>query len=200
MHASLRRMVFRTVTTLGASLAFLQTYTLPFAWNVGPGGRFWERLRRFASRLLGRVFDERTGPRPATAGEYAGRVDASLDRLEAGLWEAGFVRNSFARLKVREGEVEVGSWVYREAPLARRQLHLMLFRRDDGGVDVYAHEEASNVNPLVGWDHFDADRQDVAAGVERARAALPLDTSEATVEPVAGAWTAQPDVDRAQRC
>jgi hypothetical protein len=194
-----RRAAFRTVTTAGACLGFLQTYLLPFAWNVGPGGRFWEALRRVASRALGRVFDERAGPRPVSAGEFAGRVDASLDRLEAGLWAAGYVRNPFSRLKVRDGGIEAGSWAYRESPLARRQLHLMCFRRDDGGVDVYAHEEASSVNPVVGWAHFDADQQDVAAGVERARSTLPLDRCEATVEPVAGAWTDQPDVDHPGR-
>lgn len=195
MSGRVRRTVVGAITCAGATLGFLQAYLLPFAWNVGPGGRFWEGLRRVASRVLGRVFDERTGPRPVSAGEYAGQVDASLDELEAGLWDAGFVRNPFARLKVRDGQAEAGSWVYRESPLARRQLHLMCFRRDDGGVDVYAHEEVSNVHPLLGWAHFDADKQDVAAGVNRARAALPLDASHAPVEPVAGPWTAQPDVD-----
>jgi hypothetical protein len=196
MTDRVRRAVFVFVTTAGASLGFLQTYLLPFAWNVGPGGRYWEVLRRVASRVLGRVFDERTGPRPVAAGEYAGRVDASLDRLEAGLWAAGFVRNPFARLKVQDGRAEAGSWVYRESPLAHRQLHLMLFRRDDGGVDVYAHEEVSNVHPGLALAHFDAASQDVAAGVERAREALPLDASEATVEPVAGSWDEQPEGDR----
>lgn len=184
----------RIATTLGATLGFVLTYVLPVRWSVGPEARYWERLRRTISQLGGRV-DGRAGPRPVSGGEYAGRVDATLDALEAGLWDAGFVRNPFSRLKISDGRPEAGSWVHRDSPLARRQLHLMLFRRSDGGVDVYAHEEASSVHPLAGWHHFDGAGQDVAAGVERARAALPLDAIGGTVEPLAGRWDEQPDVD-----
>ena len=66
----------------------------------------------------------------------------------------------------------------------------MLFAGD--GVDVYAHEEASSVNPALGPDHFDGDSMDVAAGVERARDLLPLATAGAPEDPPAGHWTRGP--------
>lgn len=184
----------RIGASLGATLGFLQAYALPIRWNIGPEARYWERVRRLVSRLAGLV-DERAGPRPVSGGEYAGRVDASLDALETGLWDAGFIRNPFSRLKIRDGEPEDGSWVYRDSPLARRQLHLMLFERHDGAVDVYAHEEPSSVHPLAGWHHFDGLDQDVAAGVARARDILSVDSSAATIDPLHGRWDEHPDID-----
>lgn len=187
----LRRWLVPPLATVGAALGLLQAHGLPVRWNVGPQGRWWERLRRGASRGLGRVLDPRIGPRPITDGEYAGRLDASLDTVERRLWEDGFVRNPLSRLKRRDGEPEAGSWVRRDSPLARRQLHLMLFPGDGGGVDVYAHEEPSSVNPLLGYVHLTGATQNVAEGVRRARRVLPLDESEATVEPPEGPWDSE---------
>ena len=186
--SGLREALSRGVSSVGAGLGCLQTYGLPFAWNQGPQARWWEPLRRGISRGLGRLYDERAGPREITAGEYAGRLSMSLEEAERLLWTWGFVRSPLSRLKTRDGDPEVGSWVYRDAPLARRQLHLMLF---DGreGIEVYAHEEPSSVNPFVGAAHFDGAGQRVALGVELARERLPLDTSDATVEPPEGHWS-----------
>lgn len=171
----------------GATVGLLQTYGLPVRYNRGPEGRWWEPVRRAASRTLGRV-DERAGPRPVTAGEYAGAFDGALAECERLLYARGFVRNPFSRLKLRAGRPEVGSWVRRDGPLARRQLHVMLFAGHGDGVDVYAHEELSSVNPLVGAGHFDGTDQRVAVGVERTRTLLPLDAADATADPPAGAW------------
>jgi hypothetical protein len=171
----------------GAAVGFLISYALPTRYNRGPGGRWWERLRRWSSRAFGYV-DEDGGPRPITDGEYAGRLEYSLDTVERQLYDEGFIRNPMARLKIRDGQPEDGSWVVRESPLAPRQLHLMLFANDDGTTDVYAHEELSSVNPLCAPDHFRGNGQSVNIGVERAREWFDLDTSDATTEPPAGSW------------
>jgi hypothetical protein len=176
-------------------LGLLQTYGLPFDWNRRPAGRWWKPIRRRAGRLAGRV-DERAGPRPITEGEFAGSLSMSLDAAERLLRRRGLVRNPFARSKTRRGTVDTGSWVYRASPLARRQHHVMLFRREDGGVDVYAHEEPSSVHPLGGAAHFRGRSQRVAPGVDWARETLPLDASDASVDPVDGPWHANPSVDR----
>jgi|AntDeeMinimDraft_5_1070356.scaffolds.fasta_scaffold03544_3 hypothetical protein len=191
---SLRALVMRALTAAGATVGLLQTYGLPFAWNVGPAGRWWEPVRRGASRSLGAVLDERAGPRPITEGEYAGTYPSDRDAFERLLWAEGFVRNPFSRLKVREDGPEVGSWVTRDSPLADRQLHLMLFPGEDG-VDVYAHEEISSGNPLLGPAHFDGGDQRVALGVEMACERFTLETRRPWVEPPTGAWDESPDVE-----
>lgn len=193
--AALRRALVDVVLTLGATLGLVQAYALPVRWNRGPEGRWWEPIRLAASRALGVAFDERSGPRPITEGEYAGRLPCSLAAAERRLWAEGFVRNPFARLKHRDGEPERGSWAYRESPLADRQLHLMLFPAD-GGVDVYAHEELSCVNPRLGAAHVDGVGQSVARGVERARARLPLETGAAPTSPPDGPWALGRPADR----
>lgn len=175
---------------VGAALGFIQAYGVPVALNRGPAGRWWEPLRRRASVLLGELFDGQAGPRPVTVGEYAGRIDSPVRDTEQLLWRCGFQRNPFARLKTREGQPEAGSWVYRERPLADRQLHLMLFPGSDGGTDVYAHEEPSSVNPALAISHVDGDSQSLAAGVERARQLLPVEATDAPGDPPAGPWTA----------
>jgi len=176
------------LVSLGAAIGFLLTYAVPIRWNVGPEGRWWETLRQEVSRLGNRI-DRRMGPRPITPGEYAGTLDEPPEIVEQKLWEQGFIRNPLARLKVDGDTPEVSSWVYRDSPLASRQLHLMLFRGDDVTTHVYAHEEASSVNPMVGNDHFNGDGQNVAAGVEWARAVLPLAVRKDTPEPPEGPWS-----------
>ena len=182
-----RRSSAEAILMFGALLGFLLTYAVPSRYNTGPEGRWWERVRRISSRLFGFV-DENGGPRPITAGEYAGRFDRNLDAVEALLYSEGFVRNPMSRLKIRDGSPEDGSWVYRDTPLAPRQLHLMLFGNGDGTTDVYAHAELSSVNPLCGPAHFQGPGQSVREGVDHAREWFDLDTSEATAEPPEGSW------------
>lgn len=189
---AIRQIGMRALTAAGATVGLLQTYALPFAWNVGPRGRWWEPARRTASRVLGAVLDGRAGPRPITEGEYAGTYSGDLDAFERRLWREGFVRNPFSRLKTRDGDPELASWVARDAPLADRQLHLMLFPGEDG-VDVYAHEELSSVNPLLGPAHFDGADQQVTLGVSLAREHFSLATDRPWVEPPDGAWDESPD-------
>jgi len=182
-----RETLVGVLARVGAAVGLLQTYGLPVRWNQGPESRWWEPVRRAVSRLLGVVLDERAGPRPITEGEFAGTLSMSLAEAEELLYTWGFVRSPFARLKTRDGEAERGSWVYRDRPLARRQVHVMLFASPEG-VDVYAHEEPSSVNPRVGSEHFDGDGQRVARGVAVTRERLPLDTSGAPESPPEGAW------------
>ncbi|MFW5973905.1 MAG: hypothetical protein ACOCPZ_00810 [Natrialbaceae archaeon] len=184
------RSLERVVLGAGALLGLCQTYGLAFRLNRGPEGRWWERVRRLVAGTAARV-DVRAGPRPITPGEYAGVFRGSLAETEAVLYSAGFFRNPTARLKTRDGEPEDGSWVYRESPLAPRQLHLMLFERSDGHTDIYAHEELSSVNPLCAMAHFTGSGQSVAAGVFRARELFDLDTAGAPQEPPEGAWNAR---------
>jgi len=176
----------RWLLMTGATAGFLQTYALPTRWNRGPDGRWWEPVRRTLSGFLGR-FDGNAGPRPITEAEFAGSLDRSLRETEKRLWEMGFVRNPLARPKTRSGATVDGSWVYRESPLAPRQLHLMLFE-SDGGTDVYAHAELSSVNPLCAPGHVRGQSQSVGAGVRRTREWLPLDTSEAPENPPDVPW------------
>lgn len=179
------------VTRLGAALGLIQTYGLPFDWNRGLGAAWWEPVRRAASRRLGAVFDARLGPRPIAAGEYAGSLPEPPEAVERRLWSAGFVRNPFARLKTRDGVPERASWAYRERPLASRQLHVMLFSGGDDTTDVYAHAEPSSVNPLAAEAHLDGVGQNVRDGVEWVRTLLPLETTDATVDPPDGPWNAR---------
>lgn len=183
----IRRLLGSLCLALGAGLGFVQTYALPFGWNRGPGSRWWESLRRATATALAAV-DERAGPRPVVHAEFAGTIARSLDETERWLHDIGFVRNPIARLKTRDGTPEAGSWVYRESPLARRQLHLMLFESEDGGIAVYAHEELSSVHPLTGPGHFRGTGQSVGAGVRRARGLLPLDTQGAPDDPPEERW------------
>ena len=174
---------------LGATVGLVVSYAPPFRWTMGPRSRWWEPLRRGASHLTGRFVDGRAVPREIAGGEYAGTLALPPEEAECLLWTVGFRRNPLARLKTRDGRPELGSWVYRASPLADRQLHLMLFPGPDGTTDIYAHEEPSSVNPVVGTDHFDGARQNVARGVERARERLPLEQRRETSDAPDGPWT-----------
>lgn len=181
--------VHRLVTCLGATVGWLLTYLPPFRWTMGPHGRFWEWLRRHIAVPLGRWFDDRAGPREITYGEYVGRYEGSVSDLEALLWQRGFRRNPLARPKTRNGVPEAGSWAKRNSPWAARQVHVMLFSLPQEGVDIYAHEEVSSVNPRLAAAHFTGHSMQVATGVERMRKLLPLDTTHAPVAMPEGHWT-----------
>lgn len=177
-----------SVVGFGAGLGLFVTYGVRSRYSIGPEGRWWEVLRRQLSRAGG-VVDERLGPRPITEAEYAGTLDMPPVLAEEFLWTRGFVRNPFSRLKLLDGTPEFGSWVYRGSWASFRQLHLMLFPAEAARTHVYAHEEASSVNPLVGNDHFDGNGQNVADGVSWARAVLPLEIRKETPDPPDGPWS-----------
>ena len=176
------------VVTLGAGMGLLVTHGVRSRYSLGPEGRWWELLRRTFSRIGGRI-DRRLGPRPIMEAEYAGTLDMPPELAEELLWARGFVRNPFSRLKLLDGSPEFSSWVYRESWLSFRQLHVMLFPAADARTHVYAHEEASSANPLVGTDHFDGCEQSVAEGVTWARVVLPVEILKETPAPPDGPWT-----------
>jgi len=178
--------VGRLLLHAGATAGLLQTYGVPVRWNQGPESRWWESFRQRTANVWDQI-DSNAGPRPVVDAEFAGTLGRSLDETEQLLWELGFVRNPIARVKQRDGKPEDGSWVYRESPLSPRQLHLMLFERDEV-VDIYAHEELSSVHPLCGPAHFRGQGQSVGGGVRRARELLDLDTSGAIEEPPDCSW------------
>lgn len=179
------------IVRAGAALGFVATYAVPTRFNHGPEGRWWETVRRGLSRVFHRV-DERMGPRPITEAEYAGTLDMPVVLADEFLWERGFVRNPLSRLKTLDSRPEAGSWVYRERALSTRQIHLMLFETDSARTHVYAHEEASSVNPRVGTDHVDGETQNIATGVEWARRNLPLEVRKETPAPPQGPWSDAP--------
>jgi hypothetical protein len=55
--------------------------------------------------------------------------------------------------------------------LASRQLHVYWFETDDG-LDIYAHEEYSSLNPVFAWQHYNAITQDPTLGKEMTRKIL----------------------------
>lgn len=134
----------------------------------------------------------------STPDELAATVDLPTDDVERLLAEQGYDRNPWAGLKrAPDGRLEYSSWAHRrigdptvramldavetlpvagdvietlEAMLARRQLHATLYEAGDGDqTDVYVHEEANSVNPLVAQDHYRAESQHVEKGVRRFR-------------------------------
>jgi len=127
---------------------------------LGPTADWWETLRRGLLPLLDRVGRHRLpGDHYASyelpEREIVGVIDASPEEVETMLWDAGAKRMPLAALKeLPDGRVEVGSWAFRDSPLARRQVHVMLFATSDGRTLVAAHEEASALNPWTAWDHY----------------------------------------------
>ncbi|UIP00327.1 hypothetical protein Hbl1158_02860 [Halobaculum sp. CBA1158] len=127
---------------------------------LGPAADWWETLRRLVLPLLDRVARERLPGDHFAAyelrpREIVGVIDASPEETERLLWDAGFRRMPLAALKrLPDGRVEIGSWAWRESPLAKRQIHVMLFAAGEGQTLVAAHEEASALNPWAAWDHY----------------------------------------------
>lgn len=117
---------------------------------LGPNADWLERLRASVLPPLDAVLERKFGG-PGSAyrlgpGEHAAAVSVSPEVVEERLWELGLRRNPLAASKtVADGRREVGSWAYRGELVAdRRQIHIILFQRADGGTDIYAHREFSS--------------------------------------------------------
>lgn len=171
-------MIERVAVRIGAAGAFLFLYKLCPASVLAPEAEYWDSVRyewvEVVSRLFGRVLHT---DRQIRETEFAGTLPMEPDEAERLLWENGFERNPVAAVKTRDGDPEIGSWARRETPTATRQLHVMLFQSKsrDGGVDVYAHEEFSSLNPRVAVEHYRGIDQQEKLGVELARDTLPLE-------------------------
>jgi len=153
----------------------------------GPEADYWERVRRGVVGVVGALTDGLHLGREIRESEYVGRLDRAPDDAEGLLWTNGFVRNPLSALKTRDGTPEIGSWAHREGPDAERQVHVMLFEGSAGGVDVYAHEEPSSINPSTAVRHYEGTDQRVDVGVDRVRAMLPVSSpTGATAGPAEG--------------
>lgn len=124
----------------------------------------------------------------ATDEEFVGAYDITSLEVAQTFEDAGYLQGVLSGLKYRPPEAdpneddvlfESGSMVYRESKsdlvpdaLALRQVHVFWFQNENGGVDVYAHEEYSSLNPLVAWKHYKAKTQNPSLGIERARKVL----------------------------
>ena len=126
----------------------------------GPSATFWNRgraallpgLHRLAQRLrLGYAAYE------LDPCEYAGRIDAPVEDVDRLLAAYGFERMPLSAWKtLPDGRSEAGSWARRDDLLADRQLHVMLFRTEDGATDVYAHDEFNAFHPGHATKHYNS--------------------------------------------
>jgi len=124
----------------------------------GPTATFWNRgraavlpgLDRLAKRLGAGYAAYELQPR-----EYVGRIDAPVEDVDRLLAAHGFERMPLSAWKtLPDGRSEAGSWARRDGVLADRQLHVMLFRTDDGATDVYAHDEFNAFHPRYAAEHY----------------------------------------------
>ena len=103
--------------------------------------------------------------------EYVGTVKRTLDTMRSILAELAFESEPIASLKVHDdGRRSAGSWVRRESPLAKWQLHVTLFRTGEGAVEVFAHREHSWLRHP--YKHYTQDGWDIQGGVDRMRSIL----------------------------
>lgn len=189
MLQHLRTTVTNALVRFSAPLvaaAFLVITSLRARYSTrGPSAEFWERLRRrYLPTLdsLARSLDLGYAAYELDPREYAGTLEADPEAAERLLYRNGFRRNPFAAFKtLPDGRREYGSWSFRASLLARRQVHVMLFERRDGGTDVYAHAEYSAINPFVAFRHYEGYGYDPTRGQARVHDLLPADAWSTTV-------------------
>ncbi|WP_222919907.1 hypothetical protein [Natrinema sp. SYSU A 869] len=103
--------------------------------------------------------------------EYVGTIRHGLDAVRTALADLAFESEPIASLKIHDdGRLSAGSWVRRESPLATWQLHVTLFRTDEGVVEVFAHREYSWLRHP--YKHYTQAGWDVRGGVKRMRSLL----------------------------
>lgn len=154
-----------------AVVALVALYGFCDATHRGPDATYWNRIRRQYLPDLDRLA-RRLGLGYAayelTPEEFAGRMDDSIEEVEALLAANGFERMPLSAWKtLPDGRGEVGSWARRDDPLAERQLHVMLFRGPDGTTELYAHEEFNPFNPRYASKHYHCIGHDPAAGTDQ---------------------------------
>ncbi|SEW03171.1 hypothetical protein [Natrinema salifodinae] len=103
--------------------------------------------------------------------EYVGTVKRDLGAVRDALADLAFEPEPIASLKVHDdGRLSAGSWVRRPSALATWQLHVTLFRRGEGTVELFAHREYSWLRHP--YKHYTREGWDTESGVERMRSLL----------------------------
>lgn len=149
----------------------------------------WNIVRRIATPILQRVI-YRFAPfdiqieNESTPNEYAGTVEPDPRPLATAIDEvreveipllAGFKTAPDGRAERATFVWHVGPRPWGSAPrwLRRYQVHVTVYRREDGRYDCYAHYEANSYRPDLWADHlFKGASFDVQEGVSRTQAAL----------------------------
>ena len=167
--------VLAPVVSLIGLLAFIWAIRHPRTRLIlGPPADFWELIRRYGLPLLGKRLSDRiytTGN--VDESQFVVRTDKEPERVEELLWGAGFRRMPLAAFKsLPDGRQSVGSWAYRETLLSDEQLHITLFKAENGA-GIYAHSEPNALSPFTAYAHFASDEVDARGGVEQARKQLP---------------------------
>ncbi len=103
--------------------------------------------------------------------EYVGTVGRELSEFRTDLQAMEFSPEPIASLKVHgDGRLSAGSWVRRQSPLAKWQLHVTLFQDGRDAIDVFAHREHSWLRHP--YKHYTSEGWDTTSGVERMRSLL----------------------------
>jgi len=166
----------------------------------GPTATFWNRgraavlpgLDRLATRLGAGYAAYELQPR-----EYAGRIDAPVEDVDRLLAAHGFERMPLSAWKtLPDGRSEAGSWARRDGLLADRQLHVMLFRTEDGATDVYAHDEFNAFHPRYAAEHYHGVDYCPQTGCQQLQELIGEYLSEPPTQPSSGADRLDDDTER----
>lgn len=154
--------------------------------------KYWNELRRKLLTSSSSQIREETSfavTTPAHDYEHVATLnkDVTSQDVAKALESRGYVQGVLSALKYRpptnepmadDTYYEIGSMVHRESKsdllsdsLALRQVHTFWFETDEG-IEVYAHEEYSSLNPLVAWMHYRAITQNAQKGIDRVTADL----------------------------
>ena len=149
----------------------------------------WNIVRRLAAPVVQRVvyrylpFDIQV-ENDSEPNEYAGAVELDPKPLALTLDQVREVEvpllNGYKTAPDGRKERATFVWYYGPKPLSslprwlrRYQVDVTVFRREDGGYDLYVHAEANSYRPDLWFDHlFKGPSFDAAEGVKRAQNAL----------------------------
>jgi hypothetical protein len=99
---------------------------------------------------------------------YVGTVGLPMDEFETELRDGGFAWGPVSWYhQPPVGADPNGSWTYRSAPLADRQLHVILNARNPECIDVFAHWEYNwRRHPVKHAKQLDINREAASASVQ----------------------------------
>jgi hypothetical protein len=148
----------------------------------------WNLVRRLATPLIQRLVYRHVGQisieNESEPEEYAAVVEARPKPVAVGIDEVREVEIPLlAGFKTApDGREEAGTFVWYLGPrpfswlprwLRRYQVHVTVFRREDGEYDLYAHYEANSYRPDLWADHlFKRESFSAEKGVTRTQNAL----------------------------